>query len=184
MDRLNEKEIRILIVDDEEEILTLYQRVLGDNESHDPQLQRLKHLEDSLFSSQSVIPAAVAYDLTLCRQGDEAVRAMELALREDRPYALAFVDIRMPPGPDGLWTSEHLRKLDPFVNITLVTAYADVTPADILHRIPPAGNLLYVQKPLLHLEICQIAAVLAAKWRSEWRLRELETDNFTKREVG
>jgi len=58
-----------------------------------------------------------------CQQGDEAVDAVKSSIEEDRPFSVAFIDIRMPPGPDGVWTAEHIRALDSNIEIVIITGY-------------------------------------------------------------
>ena len=108
--------------------------------------------------------------MTRCNQGNEAVDAVKQSLLDERPYAMTLLDIRMPPGPDGLETAVELRKLDQLLNIVIVTAYPEIPPLDIARLIPPLGRLLFMQKPVLPLELIQIAAVLTDKWRAEKKL--------------
>ncbi|MBU0480980.1 MAG: hypothetical protein KKG47_07750 [Proteobacteria bacterium] len=169
----NRKKARILLVDDEDHILELYRYILTEDCETNGAAGRIDELEKNLFGNEANPFKIDDFALTVCHQGDEAVQAVKIADQENDPYAIAFLDIRMPPGPDGLWTAEQIRKIDPYVIVVLVTAYADVTANDVYLKVPPPGRLLYVQKPLLHLEIQQIAMTMAEKWRMEKRLIEL-----------
>ena len=113
----------ILVVDDEKAILDLFQRILP------------------------------SFDLTLCEQAEEAVEAVRVSIEDDRPFAMAFVDIRLPPGPDGIWAAKQIRNLDPNMEIALVTGHLGTDLADIQRRIPPPEKLLYLEKPLNSREI-------------------------------
>ncbi len=166
--------VRLLFADDERHILELYKRILTEDHLDDDSPARIEELEQALFGSVPDRQQSEEYDITFCHQGDEAVEAVKKAVAEKKPYAIVFLDVRMPPGPDGLWAAEHIRNEDPHVIIVLVTAYADVTSKDIQTRVPPAEKLLYVQKPLLHLEVQQIVRTMADKWRMEKRLMELD----------
>jgi CheY-like chemotaxis protein len=125
------------------------------------------------FLSPTPLFGVSGFEVTLCRQGPEAVEAVRAARAEGHPFAVAFVDVRMPPGPDGLWTSERIRELDPDVNIVVVTGFVDLDPGAIAARVPPVDKLLYIQKPFRLRELHRIAAALSAKWTSErnWRGR-------------
>lgn len=167
---------RILVVDDEQAILDEFQEVLCPTiDSGEPELK----MEDSggkLFSKTSPSFSVISFDLALCHQGDEAVEKVRASIEENEPFAAVFLDVRMPPGPDGVWTAEHIRTLDPYVQIVIVTAYSDVDPLDISHRVPPADKLLYIQKPFHPHEIRQFASALGAKWFAEKQLLKQAAD--------
>ena len=140
--------LRILAVDDEEIMLNLYESALeiaGDEDRKNP-----------------------VFDLVLCRQGDEAVETVRRAISNNKPFSVIFLDLRLPPGPDGVWTAEQIRKVDPYVNFVIVTGCSDLFhPMGITSRIPPEDKILYVQKPFSIHEMRQFAFSLAIKWRSE-----------------
>jgi len=99
----------------------------------------------------------------------------QLALRKDQdePFAVAFLDMRMPPGPDGVWAAARIRELDPAIEIVMCTAYSDIDPRDIGGLVPPEEKLSYLQKPFHPHEIRQMTISLASKWRSEHRIVRL-----------
>jgi putative nucleotidyltransferase with HDIG domain len=146
--------VRILVVDDEPAILSLYQETLQleSNPNH--------------------------FDLTLCSQAEEALDAFRTAVEEGKPFAVTFLDLRMPPGPDGIWLAERIRALDPYTEIVMVTGYSDTstTPDKIASRVPPTDKLLYLQKPFHNLEIQHFAASLSTKWLGEIELRKIRND--------
>ncbi len=166
---------RILIVDDETDIIKAYQDILSAKDLP-AAAARLDQLADKLFSTPQLQPLSQeiwpSFELTCCRQGEEAVAAVRESLRTQLPFSAAFVDVRMPPGPDGVWTAGQIRQLDEMINIVIVTAHSDVSPVEIARQIPPPENLLYVQKPFHSHEIRQFAAALSAKWQAEKELRE------------
>jgi len=94
-------------------------------------------------------------------------------LSVDDPFAVVFLDMRMPPGPDGVWAAARIRELDPAVEIVICTAYSDVDPRDIGGMVPPEEKLSYLQKPFHPHEIRQMTISLASKWRSEHRIVKL-----------
>ncbi|MEE8315289.1 MAG: HD domain-containing phosphohydrolase [Syntrophobacteria bacterium] len=144
--------IRILAVDDELSILMLYKETLhADSNSH-------------------------RFDLSMCSQAEEALDAVRKAVEEGNPFAVAFLDVRMPPGPDGVWLAEHIRALDPYTEIVMITGYSDTKPDEIASRVPPTDKLLYLQKPFHNLEIQHFAASLSTKWLGEKELRRIHYD--------
>jgi len=137
--------LRILVVDDEKIIVEKYKTIL------------------SSFPS---------IDVTVCHQGEDAVRAAEGAVAENRHYALAFLDLGIPAKQDELWTAENIRKSDPFLEIVIVTAYCNIPLKEIIRRVPPADKLLYLQKPFDAVEIEQFVLALGTKWQKETQLRK------------
>jgi DNA-binding NarL/FixJ family response regulator len=159
--------MRILVVDDEQAILDSYGEILGIQKKHFGSELKVEKLAATLFGEPPEKPQRVRFDLAQCRQGDKAVENVKKALDEQRPFAVAFIDVRLPPGPDGIWAAEHIRALDPDLEIVIVTAYSDVDPLEIAHRVPPSDKLLYVQKPFHSQEIRHFASALSAKWKAE-----------------
>ena len=101
-------QLRVLVADDEQAILNLYEDVLSPEEEDAPSmLAELETLAGKLFGEQEQETAPVPYDLVLCHQGNEAVEAVKLSIDEGRPFAVAFLDVRMPPGPDGIRTADQ-----------------------------------------------------------------------------
>lgn len=165
---------RLLIVDDEQSILDAYRQVLSGNMELADSTPKLDDLENKLFPDSQKKFVFPAFDLCFCRQGHEAVEAVRTALTDNLPFAAAFIDIRMPPGRDGVWTASQIRALDSWVNIVIVTAFSDLNPGEINQAVQPADRLLYMQKPFHSHEIQQFALALSAKWQAE---RELTATN-------
>ena len=166
--RKKELNNRILLVDDEPRILDELGKVLSPSEQSNAELNEL---ENRLFNnSKTNRRKTTSYNVCCCRQGDEAVRQVQKAIEKNEPFAVAFIDIRMPPGPDGVSTAEGIRKLDPNIQIVMMTGYSDFDISEISHRIPPEDKLLYMQKPIHSQEIRQFALALTAKWQSDYLL--------------
>ena len=163
------KHFRVLVADDDSSILDLFQQILSPVKTNS-----IVHLEaEESEGNHAVRQPSLSFDLITCQQSEETVDAVRNAIHEDRPFSVAFIDIRMPPGPDGIWTAEHIRALDPNIEIIIVTGYSDIHPRDIARRVPPTHKLLYLQKPFHSREIYQFASALSMKWHTERELQRL-----------
>ncbi len=164
---------RILIVDDEEAILAMFRDSLAPRTASGMDDSFIR-LEESLFSEtggrKNKKPALPPFDLSFCRQAEEAVELVGEACRDRRPFAVVFLDIRLPPGESGAWAARRIRRIDPAVNLVIVTAFDDIDPAALTAEAGPADKILYLQKPVTPWEIRQAAAALSEKWRQEIRL--------------
>lgn len=158
---------RILLVDDEPKILEELKKILAPSKKGHSELSEL---ESRLFGDNAKSATKTSYDVTLCNQGDEAIVKVAEAIKNNTPFAVVFLDVRMPPGPDGVTTAEEMRKLDPNIQIVMMTGYSDFDITEIAHRVPPEDKLLYIQKPVHSKEIRQFALALTAKWQSDYLL--------------
>ena len=152
---------RVLIIDDNPSIHGDFRKILEDRS---PSGSSLDAKEALLFGeSKQPVPAA-HFDVDSAFQGAEGVEQIVRAREEGRPYALAFVDIRMPPGLDGVETIERAWKEDPDLQMVICSAYSDYSAQDILHRLGVSDRLLMLRKPCDGAEIMLIAAALSHKW--------------------
>jgi diguanylate cyclase (GGDEF)-like protein len=151
---------RILIVDDATSIHLDFRKILCADADAEPSLDTL---EQTLFGTTTV--ARQAFILDSAYQGQEALDLVSRALATNTPYAMAFIDMRMPPGWDGLQTIEQLWNVDPNLQIALCTAYSDYSFEAIEARLKYNDQLLILKKPFDHLEIRQMASALTWKWQ-------------------
>ncbi len=158
---------RILVADDEPTLLDAYRTVLSDINPTVDADSAVTRLEAKLFGSKSKTVSLPTYSPVLCRSGERAVDALRDLQREGQACPLAFLDVRMPPGIDGIETAVRIRAIDPDINIVIVTAYADSHPREIAARVPPIDKLFYVSKPFQKMELQQFALALTAKWNAE-----------------
>ncbi len=171
--------IRVLIADDEAEVRDAYRQILADADmSGDTAV--FQNLRERLFSkaaqdklAKGISPSDTTFTPVFCDGAEAAVAAVRDALAADDPFAVAFLDMRMPPGPDGVWAAARIRELDPAIEIVVCTAYSDIDPRDIGGMVPPEEKLSYLQKPFHPHEIRQMTISLASKWRSEHRIVKL-----------
>lgn len=172
--------LRVLVADDEEAVLDAYREIFTDV-SPATNTDALQDLMVKLFGSTARTPApATLFEVEYCHGAEQAVATVQAASTAERPFSVIFLDMRMPPGPDGAWAAARIREIDPLVDMVIVTAYSDVDPREISARVPPAEKLFYIQKPFHPHEIRQIALALGRKWEAEARVRQLAYyDNLT-----
>jgi len=133
--------IRVLVADDEAEVRNAYRQILLETDMSS-ETAVFHNLRERLFSKSIPDPMAKnpSSDTTFapffCEGAEAAVAAVRDALAADDPFAVAFLDMRMPPGPDGVWAAARIRELDPAVEIVLCTAYSDVDPREIGGMVP------------------------------------------------
>jgi diguanylate cyclase (GGDEF)-like protein len=171
--------IRVLVADDEADVRDAYRQILleADMSSETAVFHNLrerlfnKHASEQLAKTLS--PSDTTFAPVFCAGSEAAVAAVRDALAADDPFAVAFLDMRMPPGPDGVWAAARIRELDPAIEIVVCTAYSDIDPRDIGGMVPPEEKLSYLQKPFHPHEIRQMTISLASKWRSEHRIVKL-----------
>src|SRR5258708_29307623 len=108
-----------------------------------------------------------------CEGAEAAVAAVRESIAADEPFAIAILDMRMPPGPDGVWAAQRIRELDPAIEIVMCTAYSDVDPGEIGGIVPPEEKLSYLHNPFQPQEIRQMSISFASKWRAEHRIVKL-----------
>jgi len=151
---------RILLVDDMPAIHDDFRKILVTRAQSD-----LDEVESALFGTATPSPTP-DFTLDSAYQGQEALVKVRESLLADRPYAVAFVDMRMPPGWDGVETIEHLWKEDPNLQVVICTAYADYSWDEVLQRLDVRDRLLILKKPFDPIEVCQLSNALTAKWQA------------------
>ncbi|MCB1209711.1 MAG: response regulator [Verrucomicrobiales bacterium] len=165
---------RILVVDDNPTIHEDFRKVLSPVDAYEAALASAEAL---LFGKERVRSSSLPpFDLTFATQGEEAARLVQQAVKNDQPFALAFVDMRMPPGWDGIQTIEALWKIQPELQVVICTAYAEYSWEDIAARLGVSHRLVILKKPFDPIELMQLAHAMTAKWAFErdMILREFE----------
>jgi diguanylate cyclase (GGDEF)-like protein len=162
-----------LLVDDNHSIHEDFQKILGVTAGENA----LNEARSALFGDTSNCMEAEQFELDCVDQGQHALARVQMALKAGRPYAVAFVDMRMPPGWDGLETIERLWEEDPMMQIVICTAYSDQPWDEIRRRVGRNDKLLILQKPFTSVQVLQLAAALSQKWnlayKVEGQLKEL-----------
>lgn len=149
---------RILLVDDMPAIHEDFRKILV------TQKDELNSLETALFGDAPA-KATASFELDSAYQGQEGLAKVEAAVAAGQPYAMAFIDMRMPPGWDGIQTIKRLWQLDPQLQVVICTAYADTTWDEVLAQLDTSDRLLILKKPFDAIEVYQLAAALTTKWQ-------------------
>nr|WP_191487495.1 EAL domain-containing protein [Pseudomonas sp. FEN] len=151
---------RILIIDDTPSIHEDFRKTLCPDDVEDD----LQSAEQALFGD-TISRRVETFELDSAFQGQEGLAKVEQALLQGRPYAMAFIDMRMPPGWDGLQTLERLWQADPKLQVALCTAFSDYSLEEMNERVEMGDRLLILKKPFDAIEIRQLASALTAKWQ-------------------
>ena len=140
-------QIRVLIADDDESVLDCY-RDAFDDAHKDSHAETVAALEAELFEAEPDVTDDNEFEIVSCTQGDEAIALARQAAMDGEPFDVVILDVRMPPGIDGVEAGSRIRALDPEVEIVFVTAFSDVPLAELQRRVPPPLKLHYFNKPL------------------------------------
>jgi CheY-like chemotaxis protein len=149
---------RILIVDDNAAIHLDFRKVLCPSARG----AGLKDLESSLFgSTSSTQPRRPEFEVDSAYQGRAALEKVVEMQRRKLPYALAFVDMRMPPGWDGVETVEQLWTVQKDLRVVFCSAYSDYSWQDVVARLGNPG-LRWLRKPFATRDVLELANELTA----------------------
>ncbi|HXN80914.1 MAG TPA: ATP-binding protein [Myxococcales bacterium] len=165
---------RLLVVDDNQAIHEDIRKVFRPVPGGESELARL---ETELFGVKSA-PLEEPFEIDSAFQGEEALAMVQRSNRDGCPYALAFVDMRMPPGWDGLETISRIWAIDPDLQVVICTAFSDCSWTEMVHKLGRHSGLLILKKPFDTIEVMQLAHTLSAKWtlrrEVQRRMQELE----------
>ncbi len=167
---------RILIVDDDESLRFILSKFL----SHSGMRSKAGEVISSAISEISGQPPVekagqildAPYDVDTAPQGEIGYEKVRQAFETGRPYALMFVDMRMPPGWDGLKTMDMVWKADPKIQVVLLTAYSDYSWQQMVGTIGKRDNFIILKKPFDIAEISQVALALTQKYNLERETEE------------
>lgn len=166
---------RVLIVDDNLAIHEDFRKILLSERFREDELA---DTEAFLFGMTPRASRPDSVDIDSAFQGEEGLERVRSAIRERRPYALAFVDMRMPPGWDGLETIEKLWEEDPELQVVICTAYSDNSWEEIRERLGPSDKFLILKKPFDNVEVLQLVSSLSEKWalarKARLKMEDLE----------
>ena len=155
----------MLVADDDLQILRCYRRAFARPPSTKSE-DDFEKLAGELFGSESVRNPSPVFDVVECSQGDQAVEVAEKAVGNESPFDVIVLDVRMPPGINGVEAGEQIRRLDPDVPIVFVSGYSDVSSRDLEQRVPPTSKVHFYSKPLSFRALAQDIAGIVMRARA------------------
>lgn len=166
---------RILVIDDNPAIHEDFRKIFC---ADAPTAEALSRSAAVFFGEAKAPEGDAGFEMDSAFQGEEALTLIATALKENRPYAMAFVDVRMPPGLDGVETAARIWERAPDLQIVLCTAYSDHSWEQMRRRLTRSDQLFILKKPFDNIEVLQLAHALTEKWRltrqANTRLTDLE----------
>ncbi|MBN2443083.1 MAG: response regulator [Spirochaetales bacterium] len=167
---------RILIVDDNPEIHLDFKKILMSKERSD---REMEDLEEILFDvkpenrNEKGETGLFSYEIESAYSGEESIAKVREALEHHQPYALIFMDVRMPPGLNGVKATKKIWELNDDVEVVICTAYSDYSWDDIIEELGSSDHLLFLKKPFNSIEIKQMALSLVKKWNLNFQLNRV-----------
>jgi len=163
---------RILVIDDNHTIHDDFRKILvGDQSGASSALEQSETL---LFgNAERPISTLLPFEIDSAFQGQEGLEMVRRALDEGRPYAMAFVDIRMPPGWDGIKTIAWMWEAYPELQVVICTAYSDYSWSAITEQLGHTDRFLLLKKPFDNIEVLQLASAVTEKWNLGRQLKEM-----------
>jgi signal transduction histidine kinase len=166
---------RILVIDDNKAIHEDFRKILTRPKAA---LRNLDETEAMLFGDGQPQIEMPEFQIDSAFQGQEGLDLIEKSLQENHPYAMAFVDVRMPPGWDGVETTAQIWQKYPDLQVVICTAYSDYSWEEMLKKLGYSDRLVILKKPFDNIEVLQLAISMTEKWRlfqqAKLRLDDLE----------
>jgi len=170
-----DKNHRILVIDDNKAIHEDFRKILCGRKTRS---NNLTGAEAALFGDEPAQIGLPEFQIDSAFQGQEGLDLIEKSLQANHPYSTAFVDVRMPPGWDGVETTAQIWKKYPDLQVVICTAYSDYTWEDMLNKLGYSDRLVILKKPFDNIEVLQLAISMTEKWRlyqqARLRLDDLE----------
>lgn len=157
--------LKIIVIDDNPAIHEDFIKILTVSDSKNNLQINMENLENQLFGKTQQASKLPKFIIDTASQGQEGVEKIKQAFAEGAPYSLAFVDIRMPPGWDGLETIKHIWEIDDNIQVVICTAYSDYTWEQTVEALGQKDNLLILKKPFDYVAVRQLAFALTKKWQ-------------------
>ncbi len=153
---------RVLIVDDTPNIHDDFRKILAPAQRDALAMQ---DLEAAMFGDAAESEtASTRFELSHAYQGQDALELVQQSLQEGRPFPVAFVDMRMPPGWDGVETIRRLWEVDPRLQVVICTAYSDYSWKELTKSLGTSDSLIILKKPFDNIEVVQLANTFIRKW--------------------
>lgn len=174
MDRRN---ARILVADDNKDIHDDIKYILDSSSDEMEDYQETRLLKEELFGKNSAPDKLetiidIKYRIDDAYQGEEAVKMVKTAKESGDPYSLVFMDVRMPPGIDGIEAIERIWEIDSDVGVVICTAYSDYSWDQIITKLGQNDNLLFLRKPFDNVSLKQVTLTMTTKWSLKIQVNE------------
>lgn len=167
---------RILIVDDNTQIHQDFRKILTVSDAPSHALAALEIAALGKSNASLSTAAWLSYEIFSAYQADEALAMVKQAEATGKPFAVVFMDVRMPPSMDGVAATAKLWQISPFTEVVLCSAYVDYTWEEVVHTLAPSDRLLFLRKPFDTMEVRQLAMSLSTKWNLGLAARAKITD--------
>ncbi|HUC83567.1 MAG TPA: response regulator [Candidatus Acidoferrales bacterium] len=174
MNSLPDKNHRILVIDDNQAIHRDFREILTKRRTAS---REMAEFETALFGAapQVEIPE---FQIESAFQGQEGLDLIAKSLEEEHPFAMAFVDVRMPPGLDGIETTTKIWEKYPDLQVVICTAFSDYSAEEMLEKLGYSDRLIILKKPFDNVEVLQLAISMTEKWwlrhQAKLQLADLE----------
>ncbi len=172
-DPLLQKNRRILVIDDNPAIHADFKKILG---SASADKTELDDLEAKFFDEASAAEAPITFQMDSAFQGQEGYELVRQSVAAGRPYAMVFMDVRMPPGWDGIETTAKIWEIDHDLQTVICTAYADYSWDQMTAKLGISDRLVILKKPFDNVEVVQLAHALTEKWCLRIKVRARMTE--------
>jgi DNA-binding NtrC family response regulator len=175
-DRTSKRQYRILVIDDNPDIHEDFRKVLCRERGSSSGLEAA---EAALFGKSETRAEQYEFEVDSAFQGEQGLAKVYHAIQEGRPYAMTFLDVRMPPGWDGIETAPKLWVADPDLQIVICTAYSDYSWETMFLKVGTSERMFALMKPFDRIEVLQLAHNLTDRWEgcqgTRLRQKHLET---------
>ena len=156
------EDYRVLVIDDNPDIHDDFRKILAADDSLGGPPAKVEAEVPGSASPAQRVPRFV---VDCVQQSEDGLERVTRSRAEGRLYSVAFIDVRMPPGRDGIEIIGHLWQADPSLEIVLCTAFSDYSWQDIARQLRHSDQLLVLKKPFDNIEVRQLAVALSEKWR-------------------
>jgi CheY-like chemotaxis protein len=168
------RNLRVIVIDDSQSIHEDFRKILAGRGS----LGISDEMEEALFGKAVGTIREAGFSVDSAYQGQEGLELVQRAMQDGKPYAMAFIDVRMPPGWDGIETTARIWAIDPDLQVVICTAYSDYSWGEMINRLGHSDKLLILKKPFDNVEARQLATALTEKWhltrQARWQMADLE----------
>ncbi|HEX4121283.1 MAG TPA: response regulator [Verrucomicrobiae bacterium] len=177
----NTRNNRVLVIDDNPSIHEDIRKILCPSRRN----PAMENTEAALFGIPASVSSETMFVVDSALQGEEGLRKIQTAAAGGQPYAMAFVDVRMPPGWDGIETVGRIWKEYPELQVVICTAHSDYAWEDMVKKLGRSDNLLMLKKPFDTVEVLQLAHALTRKWTVTWEItsRLHQLDNLVSQQI-